>query len=657
MAMSPIRQQAHQLKWTADQLLAQASRSARALLLAILAALLATSALAQAQHTPSQTLTQVQWSTANGDAGNSWLDFDLPHRWSAPPGAALRNTALRMQFTAPEKPAEAWAVLLGHANNGGRVFVNGRFIGAMQSPDERVQVRWRRPHLLAIDPALLSAGNNTLLIETAYRGGTHVLADVSVGPLLALSKQYEWLYFLSTIVTWIGATLAAVIALLFGVFWMRRPDALLGLITMAAALWMVRSGYFLIEVMPESAQIGIEFLYYASTAGFALVMTLATLRLIGRRQPREERIAAIFAAMGPVLLLVTARHAMPYLDNLWIPVLLAMTATALVMAIIHRIRHREAPSSLLLAALAVAQLAAMHDYAQWSGWIEGAHIQLLNWAGPLALIALATPLVDRFVLVLQDAETARADLETRVREREQLLKRNYERLRESERLQAVGAERQRIMQDMHDGLGSQLLSSLMLVERGAVSSDQVAQVLRESIDDMRLAIDALSGDNAGLLSALGNLRFRMEPRLRAAGIELQWDARDLPEELDLAPETMLPILRIVQEAMTNALKHSQARIIEVSLSVEHGEGSQWLDIKVTDNGRGITEERVGGRGLINMRNRAQKLGAQLKFDSFPGGGTMVQLRYRLDSERIEALERPSTLNMNTQAIIEKARLD
>ncbi|HRK57852.1 MAG TPA: hypothetical protein PLQ67_10070, partial [Burkholderiaceae bacterium] len=393
---------------------------------------MAASAWAQAQRPPTQTLTQVQWSTATSDAGSSWIDFDLPHRWSAPPGAALRNTALRMQFTAPEKPSEAWAVLLGHATNGGRVFVNGRFIGAMQSPDERVQVRWRRPHLLAIDPELLTAGNNTLLIETAYRGGTHVLADVSVGPLLALSKQYEWLYFLSTIVTWIGATLAAVIALLFGVFWMRRPDALLGLITMAAALWMVRSGYFLIEVMPESAQIGIEFLYYASTAGFALVMTLATLRLIGRRQPREERIAAIFAAMGPFLLLITARRAMPYLDNLWIPVLLAMTATALVMAIIHRIRHREAPSGILLAALAVAQLAAMHDYAQWSGWIDGVHIQLLHWAGPLALIALATPLVDRFVLVLQDAETARADLETRVREREQLLKRNYERPRESE---------------------------------------------------------------------------------------------------------------------------------------------------------------------------------------------------------------------------------
>lgn len=610
---------------------------------------------------PSFTIHNLEWTpTAVGalpapDA--SWIKFDLPHRWSAPPGTALQGVALRLRFNMQQRPTEAWAVLLGQATNGGSVSVNGRFIGAIQQPDDNTQVRWRRPHLLAIDPALLNPGENTLLIQTAYRDGTHVLADVSIGTLPAMSSRFEWLYFLSTTITWIGATLAAVIALLFGVFWLRRPEALLGLITVAAGLWMVRSGYFLIEAVPLSAQIGVEFLYYASTAGFALVMTLAALRLIGRRQPREERIATSFAALGPLLLLVTARHAMPYLDSLWIPMLLVVTGMALTYAVLHRIKHRHAPSGLLLGALGIAQFAALHDYAQWAGWTGGTHSLLLHWAGPLTLIALATPLVDRFVLVLRDAEAARANLETRVREREQLLKRNYERLRESERLQAIGAERQRIMQDMHDGLGSQLLSSLMLVERGAVTTEQVAQILRESIDDMRLAIDAMSGENAGLLSALGNLRFRMEPRLRAAGIELQWDARNLPEEIDLNPDTMLPILRIVQEAMTNALKHSRARTLQVSITLEQGEDSPWLQIKVTDNGRGITEQRVGGRGLLNMRNRAQRLGAQLKLDSIAGGGTMVQLRHRIEASAIDNLGRASQLGLNTQAILERARLE
>lgn len=585
----------------------------------------------------------------------NWIRFDLPHRWTAPPGSPLQGVALRLRFSIEERPPEAWAVLIGQATNGGRISINGRFVGAVQRPDDNTQVRWRRPHLVALDPGLLNPGENTLLIQTAYRGGTHVLGDINIGTLPEMSARYERLYFLSTTITWIGATLAAVIVLLFGLLWLRRPEGLLGLITLAAGLWMVRSAYFLIESVPLATQLGVEMLYYASTAGFALVMTLAMMRLIGRREAREEKVAIGFAALGPVLVLLTAQYAAPYMDRFWIPVLLAIAAMALFHAIGYRIRHGDAPSAILLFAFTLALVAAVHDYAQWLGWRGGTRALLLHWAGPLTLMALATPLVDRFVRVLRDAEAARADLETRVREREQLLKRNYERLRESERLQAIGAERQRIMQDMHDGLGSQLLSSLMLVERGAVSSEQVAQILRESIDDMRLAIDALAAEDAGLLSALGNLRFRMEPRLRAVGIELLWDARGLPEEIDLNPDAVLPILRIVQEAMTNALKHSRGRALQISISIEHGGDSQWLLIKVTDNGRGITEERVGGRGLLNMRNRANRIGAQLKLDSIAGAGTMVQLRYKIEPHAGGTPTRPSQLGLNTQAVIERAR--
>ena len=193
----------------------------------------------------------------------------------------------------------------------------------------------------------------------------------------------------------------------------------------------------------------------------------------------------------------------------------------------------------------------------------------------------------------------------------------------------------------------------MLVERGAVSNDQFAQILRESIDDMRLAIDALAAEDADLAAALGNLRFRMEPRLRAAGIELTWDARKLPEEIGLHPDVVLPILRIVQEALTNALKHSRARAVRVTLAAEGPPENQFLDIRISDNGRGISEERVGGRGLLNMRNRAQKIGAQLKLEAAPNVGTTVHLRTRLGPVTPGARAQQTVLN--TQAVIERAR--
>lgn len=614
--------------------------------------------MATAAPARAEVIKAVDWTaTAVGEPpapDAQWTRFDLPLRWSASEATALQGVALRMRFTLATPPGEAWAVLIGDAANGGRVSINGRFIGAIPMPDERSHVRWRRPHLLAIDPSLLVVGENVLLVQTAYRGGMHVFAGVEVGTLAQMAARYDGRFFLSYTLTWIGATLAAVIALLFGVLWLRRPEPLLALLAVAAALWVVRSSYFMVETMPLALRLWLRLTYYAASGGFAAVMTMALLRLSGRRQPRDLWLVLGYAAIGPLLLAVTAQHAAPFIEQLWMPGLVVMAGIGFGYAVRQRLRRLEAPPLVLLAAMALALAAAVHDFLLSRGVSLLGDTLALHWAGPLLLIALATPLVDRFVRILREAETARAELETRVREREQLLKRNFERLRESERLQATAQERQRIMQDMHDGLGSQLLSSLMLVERGAVTQEQVAQILRECIDDMRLAIDALASEDAGLLSALGNLRFRMEPRLRAAGIELAWDARGLPEEIDINPDAVLPILRIVQEALTNALKHSRARSVQVSLRIEHSWDASVLTIRVADNGRGITDERVGGRGLLNMRNRAGRIGAQLKLETVPGAGTMVQLVYRLEAPDA-ATTRMSQLPLNTEAVIERAK--
>jgi signal transduction histidine kinase len=605
------------------------------------------------------TVRAVDWTaTAAGAepaADAAWQNFDLPLRWTAGFGEPLRGVALRMRFALDAAPAPAWAVLLSHASTGGRISVNGRMVGEIRMADALTEVRWRRPHLLAIDPSLLVAGENTILIRTAYRGGQHVLAGVEIGPLAEVGRAYERQFFASSVLPWIGATLAACFALIFGLLWLRRHDATIALVTLASVFWVLRSVFFLIETVPAAAVIWFELLYYVANGGFAAVMTLVLLKLAGRDGARETWMPSLYAALGPLLLLVTAGHAAPYLDRFWIPTLIGMVAVGLGYALLSRVRKHESLQIVVITAVAVAIAAAAYDYGVVQGWLADAGMLALHWAGPLLLLALATPVVDRFVRVLREAEGARSDLESRVREREQMLKRNYERLREGERIQATAAERQRIMQDMHDGLGTQLVSSLMLVERGALTQAQVAQVLRESIDDMRLAIDALAQGNSDLLAALGNLRYRMEPRFRAAGIELIWDARGMPEELNISPDAVLPILRIVQESLTNALKHSGARAVSVSLQVAQVDDTPTLQIRVTDNGKGIAGERVGGRGLLNMRSRASRIGGTLTLESVPGTGTRVKLVYKLQDYHTGLTRTASQLGLNTEAIIERFR--
>jgi len=515
-------------------------------------------------------------------------------------------------------------------------------------------VRWWRPQLEVIDPADLHAGENVLLVLTPFRAGQHVLAGVEVGPLKPVSYHYGRAYFLDRTCTWIGATIAAMVSLIFGALWWRRRESLSGLLALSALSWLAYSAYFLVDVAPLSLRPALECLRIASSGAFAALICVSLLRMSGLQSARWEWLIIAYAALGPILLVFSSLAAAPYLDQVWIPGLLAIGGAITALGLYRGMQGLQAPPPIVLVTALATVAAALVDLDLVFGpaALEGA--RAMTWAGPLLLLAMATPMVQRFLDVLREAEAARAELETRVREREQLLKRNFERLRESERVKAEGQERQRIMQDMHDGLGSQLMSSLMLVERGALTNEQVAQILRESIDDMRLAIDALAAEETDLGSALGNLRYRIEPRLKAAGIELAWDARNLPEEIGLHPDAVLPILRIVQEALNNALKHSGARVARVTFDAVRAANAEYLDIRIADNGRGMSVEGTGGRGLLNMRNRAQRIAAQLNISSSPGAGTVVHLRCKLDPSHATNTREPRTA-LNTQAIIERAR--
>lgn len=215
-----------------------------------------------------------------------------------------------------------------------------------------------------------------------------------------------------------------------------------------------------------------------------------------------------------------------------------------------------------------------------------------------------------------------AELEERVRQKQRELERNFEKLQALSRDAAVADERQRIMTDMHDGIGAHLISALSLAESEGASPREIAAVLRECIDDLRLTIDSLGPADNELLPALGNFRYRIEGRLRTVGIELVWKVSDLPELPYLSPRNLLHILRILQEAFTNVLKHAQATRIVVETGLELSQ--RQVFIRVSDNGKGLTATEFDGRGMGNMTRRAAAFGGELRVAS-TGEGTTMQL--------------------------------
>ena len=232
----------------------------------------------------------------------------------------------------------------------------------------------------------------------------------------------------------------------------------------------------------------------------------------------------------------------------------------------------------------------------------------------------------RYNRALTVAEQANATLAERLAEQQQALAETHARLRSAERQQTLLQERQRLMRDMHDGVGSSLMSALRVVENGRGADLDLAQVLKECIDDLKISIDSLEPVDADLLALLANLRFRMGPRLQGAGLHLEWQVRELPPLTWLDSASALHVLRIIQEVLTNVIKHSGATHIVLETREAPGSAGEGVEVLITDNGQPFTappprETPPARRGLSNIRSRAQALGAQVSWTPVASGGT------------------------------------
>lgn len=237
----------------------------------------------------------------------------------------------------------------------------------------------------------------------------------------------------------------------------------------------------------------------------------------------------------------------------------------------------------------------------------------------VVIVAFTHAVGARYLGAMRAAERANLVLSERLAAREADLATSYARLREIEARELIHTERQRLMEDMHDGVGSSLLGALRLVEAGRRDDIDIALILKTCIDDLKLAIDSMEPVETDLLLLLGTLRFRLAPRLEDSGIRLNWLVQDLPPLEWIDQRSGLHVLRILQEGFTNIMKHAAASVVTVATRTDGDD----VVVTLSDNGRGFDPAAaVAGRGLGNMRRRAAALGGEITLNSGPEGTTL-----------------------------------
>jgi signal transduction histidine kinase len=216
-------------------------------------------------------------------------------------------------------------------------------------------------------------------------------------------------------------------------------------------------------------------------------------------------------------------------------------------------------------------------------------------------------------------------------------------------------ERRRIRNDLHDGLGPVLSGLALRLEtaRTLVSDNEAADILladmtartQAAIGDIRRLVYDLRPpvlDELGLIPALreiGDQASGSPPHGLVLSVEIPERLPPLPAAIEVA------IYRIVQEALSNVIRHARASSVRVRLSLAMG-GAELdaagdacradcpvLTVEVSDDGEGFVAEARHGVGLASMRERAAELGGSLTIESAPMRGTRVTARFSVASSR------------------------
>jgi two-component system sensor histidine kinase UhpB len=204
-------------------------------------------------------------------------------------------------------------------------------------------------------------------------------------------------------------------------------------------------------------------------------------------------------------------------------------------------------------------------------------------------------------------------------------------------LVAYEEERRRIARDLHDHAGQMMTALIIqlaqLADQAEATGNPLVESLRQlrglaqqALDDLRKLVHELRPailDDLGLTAAI---RWYVETYVRPAGLETEVEVQGLGERLPAEVETVA--FRIVQEALTNVLRHARARHVQVRLLRRDGT----LFALVRDDGVGFDPEEVSRRtfGIAGMRERAELVGGGVQVLSAPGAGTTVLARLPLD---------------------------
>lgn len=554
-------------------------------------------------------------------------EVSLPYHWDRLHQTRGGWGQFELTFTLEDLPYDPWGAYLPRVGNAYRFWLNGNLLQEAGNPDLSNREDHAKSSTYVPIPAGLLQKHNTLRIEIraddGRRGG---LSPITLGPadqVLALHQEAQrWRVQVSMSI----AVFSWLVALISLVLWITQDDPRPGQprrdntylwAALAELCWSLRVGDVAITNPP------IPWPWWgivatASFAGWICCTALFCHHVAGWQNGRGMRWFSLGVAALFLSSVAASAISLFALEPAYLTAWLGLANLCFVAyALVYTVAAWRKPD---VARWLVALVGCLNVAMGLRDWLAIRISGSLNdntwirYSSVLFGLTLVYIVVMRFREASAQAREARDLLAQRVREKELELQESYRRLEQLAREQERGAERARILRDMHDGVGAHISSAIRQLQSGRSSQGELLSTLRDSLDQLKLSIDAIHLPTGDITALLANLRYRLEPRLRACDIELEW-AVDLIDPIPwLDAQAMRQLQFMVFEALSNVMQHAHARRVRIEAEAHPG----LARVRLIDDGHGFDTRVPPRRGLKSMQERAQGIGVVLDLQSQPG---------------------------------------
>lgn len=328
-----------------------------------------------------------------------------------------------------------------------------------------------------------------------------------------------------------------------------------------------------------------------------------------RNLKREDILAVILTLLPNIVLAFGAIDILDYNMFVSVPILLLGTLTLSFLSIVSFAKSQRLDMGLWAIASTITCYAIFYDAGFRFGFIS-VPVNMSTFSFPIFIIIIAISFIEITLSKKVDLVTANDIMKKALDIQDLTLKKEFRISAALQKKNASAEEKERLTAELHDGVLTYLSIINTMTENSTdVNLEKINKLSRNALNEIRVILEARPSDVHSLTIALGALRAQLVDPLLYMGVEVEWSTYALLDQGVIQPKALMEIIRIIQEAIHNAVIRGKCTFLSV---VAQRYDNEFTITIVNKGGQPFSEENRKGLGILSMVSRASKIGGAVE---------------------------------------------